>query len=112
MVCVTSTMQATDGDQSYARIGFGAKRKITMYDRLRPVGHNIKVNTTEGRRCKPRLVQACQLKSARLPSIIRNYGVIYDIEASDRCAAEFGGDILYPDRCLYAGQNQRRCYLP
>lgn len=80
-----------DGDQSYARIGFKGETQIN--DMLTGYGqweYNIKVNTTEGEGANSRTrLGFAGLKFGEYGSFDygRNYGVIYDIEALDRCAA-------------------------
>ncbi|EDT6761238.1 porin OmpS1 [Salmonella enterica subsp. enterica] len=86
----------SDGDQSYARIGFKGETQIN--DMLTGYGqweYNIKADTSEseGANSWTRLGFA-GLKFGEYGSFDygRNYGVIYDVEAWTDVLPEFGGD--------------------
>ncbi|ENO0459597.1 porin OmpS1 [Salmonella enterica] len=86
----------SDGDQSYARIGFKGETQIN--DMLTGYGqweYNIQANTSEGEGANSwtRLGFA-GLKFGEYGSFDygRNYGVIYDVEAWTDVLPEFGGD--------------------
>src|SRR5471030_1626863 len=90
---------ASDGDQSYARLGFKGETQIN--DQLTGYGqweYNFQANNTEGGTDaqtgnKTRLGFA-GLKFANFGSFDygRNYGALYDIEAWTDMFPEFGGD--------------------
>ncbi|EKH9631255.1 porin OmpS1 [Salmonella enterica] len=86
----------SDGDQSYARIGFKGETQIN--DMLTGYGqweYNIQADTSEGEGANSwtRLGFA-GLKFGEYGSFDygRNYGVIYDVEAWTDVLPEFGGD--------------------
>jgi len=98
---------ASDGDQSYARLGFKGETQIN--DQLTGYGqweYNFQANNTEGGTDaqtgnKTRLGFA-GLKFANFGSFDygRNYGVVYDALGWTDMLPEFGGDTAYTDNFL------------
>ncbi len=86
----------SDGDQSYARIGFKGETQIN--DMLTGYGqweYNMQASGTEGNRDTSRTrLGFAGLKFGEYGSFDygRNYGVIYDVEARTDVLPEFGGD--------------------
>ena len=91
----------SDGDMSYARIGFKGETQIA--DQFTGYGqweYNLQANGTEGDGDN----SATRLAFAGLGfgqngtfDYGRNYGVVYDIEAWTDMLPEFGGDTAYSD---------------
>ena len=91
----------SDGDKSYARIGFKGETQIA--DQFTGYGqweYNLQANGTEGDGDN----SATRLAFAGLGfgqngtfDYGRNYGVVYDIEAWTDMLPEFGGDTAYSD---------------